>query len=70
MSFDFGLEGYVCMSIETRMTKGQAYSALAGLYRQFALYYVIGDERDIVRLRIPWAAPQAAIVSTIHIWVR
>jgi hypothetical protein len=21
------------------------------LYRQFALYYVIGDERDIVRLR-------------------
>ncbi len=33
------------------MSKGQAYSALAGLYRQFALYYVIGDERDIVRLR-------------------
>src|SRR5258708_12171511 len=51
VSFDFGPEGYVCISIETRMTKGQAYSALAGLYRQFALYYVIGDERDIVRLR-------------------
>jgi len=51
VSFDFGPEGYVCMSIETRMTKGQAYSAIAGLYRQFALYYVIGDERDIVRLR-------------------
>jgi hypothetical protein len=51
VSFDFGPEGYVCISIETRMTKGQAYSAIAGLYRQFALYYVIGDERDIVRLR-------------------
>jgi hypothetical protein len=51
LSFDFGPDGYVCVSIETRMTKGQAYSALAGLYRQFALYYVIGDERDIVRLR-------------------
>jgi Domain of unknown function (DUF4105) len=51
VSFDFGPEGYVCISIETRMTKGQLYSALAGLYRQFALYYVIGDERDIVRLR-------------------
>jgi Domain of unknown function (DUF4105) len=51
VSFDFGPEGYVCISIETRMTKGQAYSAVAGLYRQFALYYVIGDERDIVRLR-------------------
>ncbi len=51
LSYDFGPEGYVCMSIETRMMKGQAYSAIAGLYRQFALYYVIGDERDIVRLR-------------------
>jgi hypothetical protein len=39
VSFDFGPEGYVCISIETRMTKGQLYSALAGLYRQFALYY-------------------------------
>jgi hypothetical protein len=33
VSFDFGPEGYVCISIETRMTKGQAYSAIAGLYR-------------------------------------
>jgi hypothetical protein len=34
------------------MAKGQNYSALAGLYRQFELYYVIGDERDITRVRI------------------
>ena len=33
------------------MARGQNYSALAGLYRQFELYYVIGDERDIVRVR-------------------
>jgi hypothetical protein len=51
VSFDFGPEGYVCISIETRMMKGQDYSPIAGLYRQFALYYVIGDERDIVRVR-------------------
>jgi Domain of unknown function (DUF4105) len=51
LSFDFGPDGYVCISIETRMAKGQNYSALAGLYRQFELYYVIGDERDIVRVR-------------------
>jgi hypothetical protein len=51
LSFDFGPEGYVCISIETRMMKGQADSPIAGLYRQFALCYVIGDERDIVRLR-------------------
>jgi Domain of unknown function (DUF4105) len=51
VSFDFGPDGYVCISVETRMTKGQGYSAIAGLYRQYELYYVIGDERDIVRLR-------------------
>ena len=51
VSFDFGPEGYVCISIETRPAKGQTYSAIAGLYRQYELYYVIGDERDIVRLR-------------------
>ena len=51
LSFDFGPDGYVCMSIETRMAKGQGYSPIAGLYRQYELYYVIGDERDIVRVR-------------------
>jgi hypothetical protein len=51
LSFDFSPEGYVCISIETRMKKGQGYSPIAGLYRQYELYYVIGDERDIVRLR-------------------
>jgi uncharacterized protein DUF4105 len=34
VSFDFGPDGYVCISIETRMAKGQTYSAIAGLYRQ------------------------------------
>lgn len=33
------------------MAKGQNYSAIAGLYRQFELYYVIGDDRDFVRVR-------------------
>jgi hypothetical protein len=51
LSFDFGPEGYVCISIETRKKKGQSYSAIRGFYRQFALCYIIGDERDIVRLR-------------------
>jgi hypothetical protein len=35
VSFDFGPEGYVCISIETRTAKGQTYSAIAGLYRQY-----------------------------------
>jgi hypothetical protein len=49
----FGFEGgdYVCFSIETRKEKGEGYSAIKGLFRQFELIYVVGDERDLVRLR-------------------
>ncbi len=51
VSFDFGKDGHVCFSIETRPVKGQAYSAIGGLYRQFELAYVVADERDVIRLR-------------------
>jgi hypothetical protein len=49
----FGFEGgdYLCFSIETRKEKGEGYSAVKGLFRQFELVYVAADERDLVRLR-------------------
>jgi len=51
--FSFGFEGgdYLCFSIETRKGKGEGYSAVRGLFRQFELIYVAADERDVVRLR-------------------
>lgn len=51
ISFDFGSDGRVCFSIETRPEKGESYSALGGLYRQFELAYVVADERDVIRVR-------------------
>ena len=39
------------MSIETRKEKGESYSALRGFFRQFEVYYVVADERDVARLR-------------------
>jgi hypothetical protein len=51
LSFDFGDDGRVCFSIETRSQRDQSYSALGGLYRQFELVYVVSDERDVIRLR-------------------
>jgi hypothetical protein len=51
VSFGFGGGDYVCFSIETRKEKGEEYSAVKGLFRQFELIYVIADERDLVRLR-------------------
>jgi hypothetical protein len=51
LSFDFGSDGRICFSIETRPEKGEAYSALGGLYRQFELIYIVADERDVIRVR-------------------
>lgn len=51
VSFGFGGGDYLCFSIETRKEKGEGYSAVKGLFRQFELTYIVADERDLVRLR-------------------
>lgn len=51
-SWDFGDDAPpLAISIETRKERGETYSALLGFFRQFELYYVVADERDVVRLR-------------------
>ncbi len=50
-SFQFADAPPVCFSIETRKKVGQTYSAIGGLYRQFALIYIVADERDVIRVR-------------------
>jgi Domain of unknown function (DUF4105) len=51
ISFGFSSGEVLCCSIETRKERGEGYSAIKGLFRQFELTYVIADERDLVRLR-------------------
>jgi hypothetical protein len=51
LSFEFENGNFVCVSVEIRKKKGEKYSAVKGLFRQFELMYVIADERDVVRLR-------------------
>lgn len=41
----------VCISIETRPEVGEGFNPLASMFKQFELIYVVGDERDIVRVR-------------------
>jgi hypothetical protein len=41
----------VCISIETRPEVGEGFDPLASLFKQFELVYVVGDERDLIRLR-------------------
>jgi Domain of unknown function (DUF4105) len=50
LSFGFGAE-YVAISVEIRKERGEVYSPLKGLLRQYELMYVIADERDAIGLR-------------------
>ena len=51
LSFGFSDGGHVAISIEARKEKGEGYSSVQGFFRQYELYYAVGDERDLVRLR-------------------
>lgn len=50
-SWEFADGRHLAVSIETRKEKGEDYSALRGFFRQYELYYVVADERDVVALR-------------------
>jgi len=58
VSFDFGGKDHLAVSIETRKEKGESYSTLAGFFRQYELYYVVADERDVIRVRTTYRQPQ------------
>lgn len=58
VSFGFDGKDYVAVSIETRKEKGEGYSTLAGFFRNYELYYVVADERDVIRVRTTYRQPQ------------
>jgi len=51
MSWDFGDGEHLAISIETRKQVGESYSAVRGFFRQYELYYVVADERDVIGVR-------------------
>lgn len=51
VSFGFNDGRFLTLSVEARRSRGQSYSPLWGLFRSYELFFVLGDERDIVRLR-------------------
>ena len=58
VSFGFAGKDYLAVSIETRKEMGESYSTLAGFFRQYELYYVVADERDVVGVRTTYRQPQ------------
>lgn len=51
VSFGFGGQDYLAVSIEARKEEGEGYSSIKGFFRQYELIYVVADERDVIRLR-------------------
>jgi hypothetical protein len=51
VSFGFGERDFLAISIEIRKEKGETFSPIRGLLREYEIMYVIGDERDLVKLR-------------------
>jgi hypothetical protein len=58
VSFGFAGRDYIAVSIETRKARGQSYSTLAGIFKQYGLVYVVADERDVIRVRTTFRQPQ------------
>jgi hypothetical protein len=51
VSWEFADGRYLAISIETRKERGEVYSPVLGFFREYELYYVVADERDVIRLR-------------------
>jgi len=51
LSFGFEDREYLAVSVEVRKEKGESYDVLKGTMRQYELMYVVGDERDLIKLR-------------------
>jgi Domain of unknown function (DUF4105) len=64
VSFQFGPNDHVAISVETRMAKGQTYSTVRGFFKQFALTYIVADERDVIRVRTNYRHEQLYLYRT------
>jgi len=51
LSFGFDGGDYLALSVEIRREQGEKYDYLRGMLDQYELMYVLGDERDLVKLR-------------------
>jgi hypothetical protein len=51
VSFGFGGQDYLAISIEARKEEGEGYSTIKGFFRQYEQIHIVADERDVIRLR-------------------
>lgn len=51
LSFEFAGDKFLAISMEIRKEKGESFSAVKGLLKQYEIMYIAADERDVVKLR-------------------
>ncbi|HZO07948.1 MAG TPA: DUF4105 domain-containing protein [Myxococcota bacterium] len=51
LSFGFGPDEWLVLSVEVRRELHEGWGALPGIFRQFEVIYVLGDERDLLGQR-------------------
>ncbi len=61
ISFGFQEKDFVAFSIETRKEKGEGYSTIKGFFKQYELTYIVGDERDLIRVRTDYRNPSEEV---------
>ena len=68
LSFGFDGEDHLAISIETRKEQGEGYSTIKGFFKQYKLFYVVADERDIIRVRTNYRKdpPEDVYLYPVH----
>lgn len=51
LSFEFEGDVFVAVSVEIRKEKGESFHPVKGLFNQYEIMYVWGDEKDLIQLR-------------------
>jgi hypothetical protein len=65
VSFVFDDAPPLSISIEARPEMGEGYAPVASLFKQFELIYVVGDERDLVRVRTNYRGEDVYLYRTV-----
>lgn len=65
LSFGVNDGSYITVSAEVRKEVGEDYSVVKGLGREYELMYVVGDERDLIRLRAAHRNNEVYVYPTV-----
>jgi hypothetical protein len=64
LSFGFGQQGHLALSVEARLEQDETYSPVQGAMRQYELMYILADERDVILLRTKYRKDDVYLYPT------